>query len=184
MPRGPVPEATVRALGLAAVSNVHELVAAADLLEGSDDDELIDARGHKARSIALSILAAEELAKVLACSLVLEHAGEDPQDWRGFWRVFGRRRHEDKIDALLWLEELVVAQANGIKAPDEMAAAFRQESAAGLFELKNRAMYVDIEDGDILTPVQAVDDESLARAKRIRKSATVWAVTLSLSMEG
>lgn len=180
--RGAVPEDTVRALGLAAVANVHELVEAANRLEEAEDDELVDLRGHKARAIALSILAAEELAKALACSLVLEHAGDDPEDWRGFWSVFGRRRHEEKIDALLGLEALVIAHAKD--APDNLADAFRKENAAELFELKNRAMYVDIEGGEIRTPTQVVDDESLARAKRIRKSATIWAIALSLNMEG
>jgi AbiV family abortive infection protein len=168
-------------LGLAAAENVHELVAAADRLEDITDEDLdgTDSRvGYQSRAIALSVLAAEEVAKAFVCSLTLEHAGEDPDDWKAFWDIFGGRRHQVKIDALLWLEAQVLKQGDSALAFD-MAG----ESAAELFLLKNRATYVDIADGRVLSPRDVVDEESLARGRRIRKSATIWAVTLSLALD-
>lgn len=158
--------AAVERLGRAAADNVLALIVEADLLHE---------HGHTARSFVLTVLAAEELAKAWV-AFMAQQFEEDPDLWSTFDEVV-KGHHVDKLQSMLRID--MIASILTGQVPDDTAKAIRALEARDVYAMKNRAMYVDLIDGEPQGPdLIANDAEAQRQAALIRKSATVWAIAL------
>jgi AbiV family abortive infection protein len=155
----------VALLGLEASRNALALVHEADMLL---------AQGALARAFALSVLAAEELAKASFCNLATPY-GDNPDFWPSFWGLVRGRDHAQKLRAMLFLETHLVPLTTG--KHDELVEAFRRVSSENVQAMKNRALYVDLTDGSIETPKSVAEDEEAQELGRLlRGSVTAFGI--------
>lgn len=168
----------VARLGRAAADNALELAEEADLL---------DENGHSARAFALTVLAAEELGKAFICSMTEAHTSDDLSDatddlgdWESFGAmVVGHRKHETKLLAALFLMQQVLELAD--QPPSKLAEELSDLVAGDLHLAKMRALYADIEGGDVVTPAVIAEHEGAQqRARALRREIVGWAIPLSL----
>jgi len=167
-------------LGVAACDNALALVEQADLLEDDENDLILEDEG-RARAVALTVLAAEELAKAWAASLLVQFGPEEGV-WEEFKRII-RGRHEAKIGSMLFLEQFLPRLSG--KQLDGMGQELKGLLASDLYEKKNRALYVDLaDDGSILGPKDiASDTDAQGKARTLRKSITAWGVILAGTLQ-
>jgi AbiV family abortive infection protein len=159
-------------LSRAANDNALRLVEEADLL---------DRNGHKARAFALTVLAAEEMGKAFICMLTEAHAKE-PNDFQAFYEmVRGRKRHETKLLGALY----VIQQVREIARQEagtvgQLAQELADLTAGDLDAAKMRALYVDIEAGEIATPALVASHEGAQeRARALRREIVGWSVIMA-----
>jgi AbiV family abortive infection protein len=155
--------------------------------ESEDDllDEMDEAGGAEvwlgdhaqARAFALTVFAAEEVAKAYAATLILTlHSDEDPSAWDGFWSVI-QGHHRDKIQAALSLEQ-VLPRLTGTRQ-DDLSQSLRDVVNEEVFQQRNRALYVDVADREVRTPDQFARDTGLTDLREaLGKSMVTWAIIL------
>lgn len=168
MPEDLIDRNLVARFGYAAAENAIELVEEADLL---------DENGHLARVFALTVLAAEELGKAFICTMTVSHANDD-LSWQPFAEmVAGRRRHQTKLLAALFLMQRLL-ELEGLPV-DQLAHELDDLVAGDLDDAKMRALYVDIEAGAIATPARVAEHEGAQeRARSLRREIVGWAIAM------
>jgi AbiV family abortive infection protein len=143
------PRDLIARMGRAAATNALELV---------DEANVLEEHGHAARAFALTILAAEELGKAFICDITIAHARADRDDWQAFAAmVAGKNRHETKLLAALFLMRRVVGTTG--RPVEQLASELNDLTAGDLNAAKMSALYVDVEDGEVVTPARVADHE-------------------------
>jgi AbiV family abortive infection protein len=161
----PIDPAAAARLGRAAADNALELI---------DEANLLHEHGHAARSFALTVLAAEELAKAWGASVALVH--DEPRPWAFDSVVKGH--HTAEIDTTLFLERLQSEMLKG-QLPTGLGGALRDLLFDDVHGKRKRATYVDLEDGNVKGPdLIAADAEAQEHARALRESASAWTVDL------
>jgi AbiV family abortive infection protein len=168
---GPISKPLVEEFGLAAAANALSLCEEARLLHDA---------GYRARAYALAVLAAEELAKAHAASIAQTWGG-DPAFWPAFWKLV-QGKHPEKLETVHFLERMTPALLE--REPDEMSRALSAALSSDGYERKNRAMYVDLEDGAVRGPEEiAADEEAQELGSLYIKSVTTFAVIIEGMLE-
>lgn len=158
--------------------------AAANAIKLAEEAELLDDNGHRARAFALTVLAAEELGKAFICRSTSARARE-LDDWTIYRdMVLGPKKHELKLFSALF----VIQKLPGIAGlpVGELARQLEDLVAGDLAAAKMRALYVDVEGGEVATPDRVADHEGAQqRARALRSEVISWAIPLSLEpLEG
>lgn len=159
-------------LGRAAAENAVELVEEANLL---------DDNGHKARAFALTVLAAEEMGKAFICTMTEAHAKE-PNDFQAYDAIVrGRKKHETKLlSALFLIREVREVAEQELGSTVRLAQELANLTAGDLDDAKMRALYVDIEVGEIATPARVADHQGAQdRARALRLEIVGWGVIMA-----
>lgn len=159
-------------VGRAAADNALQLVREADLL---------DQNGHKARAFALTVLAAEEIGKAFICMMTQAHAKE-PNDLQAYAAmVRGHKKHETKLlSALFLIRQVPEIAEQELGQANQLGRDLADLTAGDLDDAKMRALYVDVEGGEIATPMRVADHEGAQeRARALRREIVGWGIILA-----
>jgi AbiV family abortive infection protein len=135
----------------------------------------------QARTFALSVFAAEEVAKAYASSLILTFQRASPSAWESYWGII-QGHHRDKIQSALSLEQILPRLAG--TGQDDLSRALQDVVNEDVFDQRNRALYVDIIDGALHTPDEFAKEPDVTRLREaLRRSMATWAVILHGSLK-
>jgi AbiV family abortive infection protein len=177
LPAKRLPLEQVRELGLAACRNVEAYWR---------DIEALQKAGRDVRAFALTVTAMEEFAKAFWASEIMRSDREE--DWEHFWQSLpgsGRGLHERRIAVLLALEELKIGMGEG-KVSSPITELVRSLRIAGgdLLRLRNSALYVEHLEGEVWSPGNLKDSETLrALTWALREAVAPWVVVASVFLD-